>query len=391
MFVQLICKNRNEKEKDEIYEVLGLLCQREHIQIEDKGDTVEIYACPQGTIKAVENEEELILSASTRHAGPGFHAFVVEFFMDVMEEIPGDYELKDDLEYDGNFDRLVQIYEDEIVYLKDVVLNNELVKSQNYMYDETYILPILKENQIATANGLMDVEEFRRLEPIQLMDNFFVWNNWDKDSRFYKNAALLLLAKESVGPYVNMDDHTSKYANAICDYIELAHEDDVNMTLPYKEYKELCHYLSRQVRIKDAKQMEEEVFQYRLKDIYHLFEQGKIVANGCAQRSYDPVSQSLCLMSPYLEDHTWDWLIQAGFQEELCTRKENLLKEEPIHYGNKEIWLQEVDEGSYYTVEAIVKEKENTMYFHCTIASKKDVAYICQCIKESEFQKGIDE
>ena len=31
MFVQLICKDRNEKEMNELYEVLGAICQREGI------------------------------------------------------------------------------------------------------------------------------------------------------------------------------------------------------------------------------------------------------------------------------------------------------------------------------------------------------------------------
>ena len=40
MFVQMICKDRNEKEMNELYEVLGLIARREEVQIEDGSSTV---------------------------------------------------------------------------------------------------------------------------------------------------------------------------------------------------------------------------------------------------------------------------------------------------------------------------------------------------------------
>ena len=35
MFVRMICKDRNEKEKNELYQVMGALCKRENMQIEE--------------------------------------------------------------------------------------------------------------------------------------------------------------------------------------------------------------------------------------------------------------------------------------------------------------------------------------------------------------------
>ena len=65
MFVQLICPNRNEQEKNEIYQVLGLLCKREQIQIEERLDCVEILVCPQGKIQVTEKgKDPLIIMTS---------------------------------------------------------------------------------------------------------------------------------------------------------------------------------------------------------------------------------------------------------------------------------------------------------------------------------------
>ena len=54
MFVQMICKDRNEKEMNELYEVLGLIARREEVQIEDRYDHVDILVCPQGKIVVTE-------------------------------------------------------------------------------------------------------------------------------------------------------------------------------------------------------------------------------------------------------------------------------------------------------------------------------------------------
>ena len=391
MFVQMYCENRSQKDKDEIYEVLGLLCRREEIQIEDKGDSVEITVCPQGKIVVTEEDDQVILSANTRHAGAGFHAFVVEFFLDIQEEIEGKYELNDDLSYDGDFNRLCEIYEDEIVYLKDVLLNNDLVQSQNYMYDETFFLPLNDHRSIITSIGKLDKEEFKIMDPKALLSYFYVWNEWDKDAQFFKNAALLTLAKEGAGKYTNMNETTIKFANLICDYIELAYENDPMISLPMKEYNSICALLERKNKLENAKQMEEEVIQYRTKEVFHLFEDVKVVAHGMAERSYDPTNQSLCLMAPYLDDESWDWLIQASKESDICVHKNELLDKKPIVYRNKEMYVETYKEDGYIVIEAIVVQGDRTLYFHCTIANEKNIPYITQCIKESEFQQGIEE
>ena len=111
MFVQLLCKDRNQKEKDELYQVLAALAHREQLQIEERGDIVELDVCPQGKIQVSEEGRQVIMSANTRHGGPGFHAFCVDLFLDIQHELPGDYELIDDLELDkdGNFHRIFHL------------------------------------------------------------------------------------------------------------------------------------------------------------------------------------------------------------------------------------------------------------------------------------------
>lgn len=387
MYVQLICKDRNQKEKDELYQVLGAIAHRENVQIEERKDVVEMDVCPQGKILVYEEDRDVILTANTRHAGAGFHAFCVDIFMDVQEELNGEFELIDDLEFDkdGNFHRLHHLYVDELEYLRGNLVRREPVFYKNYLYDSTYFLPMEKENQVATPIGYIDKKEFIDLEPHELMDQFYVWNQWDMDGSYYKNAALTLLAKEGYGPYILMNDHTIKMANTICDYLEIAHEKDPKLTLPVKIYKEYISILDRQDRLKDAKEMEQEVFQYRLQEVYHLFENVKVVALGACERGYDPSTQSLCLMSPRTQEHEWDYLIQASKDSSILSYGEELESMEPVNYQGKSLWLKTFNEEGLIFIEAILKKMEEVLYFHCTLSNEKDVPYITQCIKESDF------
>ena len=85
----------------------------------------------------------------------------------------------DDLEFseDEDFHRLHHVYEDELEYLRNALLTNDLLKTQNYLYEETFFLPIEKKDRIFTSIGDIDTKEFREMHLHDLMDNFYIWNN----------------------------------------------------------------------------------------------------------------------------------------------------------------------------------------------------------------------
>lgn len=386
MFVQLICKDRNEKEMNELYEVLAALCHREGVQIEDRGHQVEVLACPQGKIIVTEDDNNLILSANTRHAGAGFHAFVVDLFKDLQEEVPfGEYELIDDLEYanDEDFHRLHHVYENELNYVKNLILTDPDFRKKNYLYDETFFLPIEDERKIMTSTGYMDKDEFRAKELDDLMDSFYVWNDWDRDARFYKNAALTLLAKEGRGVYSKMNDETEKIANEIADYIEIAYEKDHELALPVDEYRELVKLLNREDKLKDAIPMDREAIQYRTHEVYHLFEDARVVAPGTAERSYDPSLQSMNLMAPYTHEGEWSWLIQASKQPAILPDPEQLMEEEPEKIDDKTIWMDSYEEDGLHIINAAIAQHDEMLYIHAVANSAKEVPYLEDCIRKS--------
>lgn len=390
MFVQLVCKDRDEKQMEELYEVLGALCQREGVQIEDRANRVEILVCPQGKIVVTEDGKDMILSANTRHGGPGFHAFVVDLFKDIQEEIPGDYELMDDLEYDKDedFHRLVHVYENELDYLRRLILEEPGFAEKNYMYDETYYLPKNEDGRVLTAAGDMSEKEFRTKSLDDLMDHFYVWNNWDRDGRFFRNAALTLLAKESYGEFSKMNEQTEKTAEEICDDLEIAFRMDPTLPLPVDAYQSLIKILNRENKLEGAIEMDSEAVSYRTREVYHVFEDVRLVAAGTAERSYDPTTQSVFLTSPYTEDAQWAWLLQASKQPSILPNLDAVEEQTPIVRDDGSVlWMDEYIEDGIRTIDAVIRDDERKLYIHGIAKSEAEIDYLRSCIKESGFYR----
>ena len=233
----------------------------------------------------------------------------------------------------------------------------------------------------------MDIKDFAKKEVHDLMDDFYVWNDWDRDASFYRNAALTLLAKEGRGIYSNMNDETEKVANEILDYLEIAHEKDQAMKLPKKEYEELAALLDREDKLKDAVGMDREAIQYRTREVYHLFDDARVAAPGTAERSYDPATQSVNLMAPYKEEGEWSWLIQASKKRSILPDYKKVMEEVPVEKDGNIIWMDEFTEDGIPTIDAVIRDDEEFLYIHALAADEKELPYLKDCILQSGLQR----
>lgn len=378
MFVQMQIDKLTKKEHQEFYDVVVALCQREQVQLEEKNDVVSIHACPQGVITIEEKEGTISCASSTRHGGPGYHAFVVDFFLDIQTELGKQFELYDDLNYDqdGNFDRLVQIYEDEITYLKGLLLNNDQMLRVNTIYDETVFYPLEKEGYVPTILGYLDKETFQRMSEKELMPYFYIWNDWDKDAQYYRQVALYRYVKEGLKEYTAINELSIKYANEICDLLELSHSLDPYIPLPMEIYQELLSYLDRKPTLTECVSMNQDIQPYRIEDVYHLYDDLQIVAHGASLRSVDRVAQSLCIMAPYKEDQHWHWLIQASHNPGICGYLEDEDK-------------KQIQQEDHWILEAKKEGAGDPIYFHCVVADKKDIDYVQSCINRSQWMPSV--
>lgn len=384
--LRAICKD--EKQKNEFYEVLKLICDQEKLQIEERGERVVIDVCPQGTIECLENGNVIHMEAHTSHGGPGFHAFCVNLMEWVDEECNAQCHVQDDCGYmeNPNFEHLkYEVFFPWLSDLKRLILEGTM-QHHNYYFDTTHYLPIHREDVIITPCGFLDRKEFEEMDTERLAPYFFLWINEERDALFYKNCALHLLAKEGYGMYACMNEQSEKYASAIVDYIEIAYSKDPAITLPLQAYHELCQLLHREEQIQDGVMMDEEVSQYRLQEVYHLFHEWSIYAPGCCERSYDVIHDELYLMAPYENAESgweWMWKISTHLQE-------------PSHWTtvkeNGEKWQNETVNGQYlvsnkdeYDHLQAILYGEHPLYIEIVIRDEKDIPYLKTCIRRCQY------
>ena len=67
MKTTLRAANLSEKQIEEIYTVLSLICKQEKLQLEERGDRVVIEICPQGNMECVQEGSHMVIGAHTSH------------------------------------------------------------------------------------------------------------------------------------------------------------------------------------------------------------------------------------------------------------------------------------------------------------------------------------
>lgn len=104
MKTTLRASNLSEKQIEEIYAVLRLICEQEKLQLEERGDRVVVEVCPQGTIECVQTGDRMTIEAHTSHGGPGFHAYCVNLLEWIEEECTAACVVSDDCGFVENPD-----------------------------------------------------------------------------------------------------------------------------------------------------------------------------------------------------------------------------------------------------------------------------------------------
>lgn len=383
----------NEKQRNEVYEIIRLICDQEKLQLEERGDTIVIEVCPQGSILCTQQEDVITLKAHTNHGGPGFHAYCVNLFAWIREECDTACSVSDDCGFLENpdFSRLkYEVFYPWLSDLKRLLLEGAL-QHQNYYFDTAQYLVLPKEEAMITSCGYLDHHELEEMDAEALAPYFFLWNEEERDARFYKNCALHLLAKEGYGRYARMNEQSEKYAQMIVDYIDIAYSLDPAISLPLQAYQELCEQLGRETTITDGVMMEEEITQYRQHEVYHLFHEWNIYAPGCCERSYDGVHDELYLMAPY-EDAScgWEWMWKIASYASQPESWEHLLQ-------GGERWTNDTLTGTYeverqedlFLLRALLFGRER-LYIEIAVREEADLPYLKACIRRChDGRKGM--
>lgn len=387
MKVMLRARAETEKQKNEIYEVMGLIAEKEHLQIEERQDRVIVKACPQGTLECWEQGGEIRIHADTTLGGPGFHACCVRILEWLAEECETPCTLSDDCGYveHGDFGKLK--YEHFYPWLLDLkrMLLEEDLRTKNYYFDHSDYLPHVREDVVATPMGFLDRHELEAMDEESLARCFFIWNDEERDAEYYRSCALHLLAKESYGPYAPMNEMSEKYAAEIADYVEIAHAKDPQLALPYNEYQMICQALHREAAFADAEQMDEEIVQYRLHEVYHLFHEWRIYAPGCCERSYDASNDELYLMAPYAQAHEmWKWMWKISAHGDLAEGQDVQRWENDTVKGSCQVTAME----DHTLLSAVLRHGKEKLSIQIYVRDPDDLPYLQACLKQCERHEG---
>lgn len=327
MSIEVVLEGRFEEEKD--YEgclrMIQELAQQWQLKMETVDHEALIEVCPEGYIQISDEDGFLCIAAQTNVAGPGFHAYVCDFFHAIQARCPLSLTLTDPTHYDThhNFERLVkEVFHRWLGEIKQYLRQRDDQAPLCLSWPVDYYVPKEKNGYVVTPMGYIQTADFLHQDAAGLAERFFVWNHQGRDGAYYRNAALNLLWKECYFEYSNMNEMTEKQADTILDYLEIAHRLDPHLALPMKEYRQLCTIRQREMQIQTAMDDQGTLpIGYRRAQITVRFGHWGIPVPGCTQESVDENTQTLYLTAPYHHiGEPWQWLfkLQAyAFQQEV--------------------------------------------------------------------------
>lgn len=328
MSIEVVLEGQLEEEKDfEGYiRLLQELCEKWKLKIEPFEKFALIEVCPEGFIEVTYEDTFLSISAQTNVAGPGFHAYVCDFFEAIQKESPLELQVSDPTNYfeQKNFEKLkhdifYRWLQDIATYVKEY---DREISELCISWPMDYYQPQPKEGHVVTPMGYISVHDFMYQDIETLAERFFIWNNQGRDAQYYRSAALNIMWKECYFEYTNMNEYTEKQADIMLDLLEIAYDLDPELPLPMNEYEYLCKLRGRSMKITDAKRMVTlQDIGYRRNLVEFHFGNWSIPAHGCAEKSIDESNQTLYLMAPYEHsEEPWKWMYKINiyaFKQEI--------------------------------------------------------------------------
>ncbi|MDV0446765.1 hypothetical protein MsAg5_06200 [Methanosarcinaceae archaeon Ag5] len=211
-------------------------------------DAVFIHFCKAGDIVFWYENGILQGDCQTNVAGPGFHAAAVDFLDDFAAKSKLELSVDDETGYyaDHDFEKIRReqfcLWLDNLVQavyeqFQDADVGNIFICWNPGSYEpadvpNTVVTPV---GRFSMKNLLMkaaDIEAFA--------GDFFIWNNREKDAKFYRNSALSMLWEDCYFQSSRRSPEDKKVNKDIIWHLEKAMKADPLLPIPIPEYLEIC-------------------------------------------------------------------------------------------------------------------------------------------------------
>lgn len=192
---------------------------------------------------------QIICVCQTNLAGPGFHAYIVDFLEKFAQAYNLSFNIDDETNYftHRNFEQLQEHFNG---WLRGLIntsltqLNSENYSSLIICWNESFF-PINRAETVITPMGRFPIAKLS--EYCQSQDSikefakeFFVWNELEKDARFYRNNALVILWAKCCFMPSSRSNFDAIINGKIISLLEKAAACDSSLPFPKREYSELC-------------------------------------------------------------------------------------------------------------------------------------------------------
>lgn len=204
--------------------------------------------CPEGFLWMSWNDGKIIGDCQTNVAGPGFHAAVI-YFLELFAA-RGQLELyvEDSTGFYGHrdFKRMRQeyFYQWFRELMEAALRNGDKDREQLLCWPSDYYLPEERKGTVMTHIRRFTLEEVGRMVnsgiSMGFARDFFIWNEEEKDSYYYRNCGLVMMNQECYFMPSSRSQEDEAVNGRIIDLLEKAWELNHGIPLPKEEYLELC-------------------------------------------------------------------------------------------------------------------------------------------------------
>lgn len=190
----------------------------------------------------------------TNMLGPGFHKAAIEFIDRLQQAIGTRFEVEDETDYytERDFEAMKKKHFHKwLAKLFEIIQEQEDKGSKSLLFcwDLNKYYPQSDSGIVISPLGSFRLSEvIRRIreEGIEsFADDFFIWNNPERDARFHRGLALNAMWEDCYFMPSERSEEDARINGYIISELETAASLDPSLPFPKKEYEELCRLHGR--------------------------------------------------------------------------------------------------------------------------------------------------
>lgn len=234
-------------------ESLDAVAARNSLSVSHTEDYSELTVCRLGNIffnyEPADDEVEVVGDCQTNLLGAGFHKAAIELADELIEQSKLPFEVEDETEYYEHRDFEKMRSEHFYKWLNAIIdLCRDRMKEDYSMFavcwDFNKYMPRDIDGTVVTPFGRFRPKHFaERIEKegIEVLaDEFFMWNNVDRDASFYRNTALNAMWEDCYFMPSVRSDEDAEINTFILENLEKAAAMDASLPFPKEDYLMLC-------------------------------------------------------------------------------------------------------------------------------------------------------